>query len=606
MISFGPANTNDGLSVFVRQRSCNHIVYKSTSNNRTDDDETMEDTGSIPSADKIRKKIRARLRKDQEVRGAFEYMPYDTDQLRALRDAQGRNVTLDESVGSDISNLIRYDILATSSEPFLFLPCKPGHFYVRNKYKELYQSISDKWTSEFFRVVLLGNAGTGKSWFQVYALKCLLDCKERAYDIVIRQVGSSLSVIDLEEAVVYDWEVEGRKVVQMSRILKKTLYFFDPGDEPTKSPLFLFLPSLSTLSPFIDRIKEYRKNYCSELYFWPWSFGEMWCVVRDAAIPIEFDDFWDRYYKFGGILRHVLGEVRSADQQLTECLQQISIEILSSVALNVDRQLGGHNVSSFLVCYDSRWVTGHDRFSVKYLEYTSTRVEEEVEARLRCRSVTEKMDGVLKRIEGEMIDISGKKLEAVAMELLSLGTELSWSICEVGTRNASWKEFAMTKRKITRTYSVRENFHQPNMIIAPSNKRFPVVDFVFSWPHAGQPQRGQPQKGPPIVSFQCTWQTSHPFTVRALYDLRENHLAAADDQIVEIYIVSPMESAINANLSRQISDFLEGSLNMNLEYSRGTTVLASRLQTMWSNTLIFVIRPASSWQEHIRNYLSNH
>ena len=33
----------------------------------TDDDETMEDTGPIPSADKIRQKIRERLRKDQVI-----------------------------------------------------------------------------------------------------------------------------------------------------------------------------------------------------------------------------------------------------------------------------------------------------------------------------------------------------------------------------------------------------------------------------------------------------------------------------------------------------------------------------------------------------------
>ena len=49
----------------------------------------------------------------------------------------------------------------------------------------------------------VGNAGTGKSWFQVYALKQLLDDVERKFDIVIRQVKSKVAVFDLAEARAY-------------------------------------------------------------------------------------------------------------------------------------------------------------------------------------------------------------------------------------------------------------------------------------------------------------------------------------------------------------------------------------------------------------------
>jgi hypothetical protein len=44
--------------------------------------------------------------------------------------------------------------------------------YVRHFYEALYQVLlKNHWSSKTYRVVLTGNAGTGKSWFQAYALR---------------------------------------------------------------------------------------------------------------------------------------------------------------------------------------------------------------------------------------------------------------------------------------------------------------------------------------------------------------------------------------------------------------------------------------------------
>ena len=122
----------------------------------------------------------------------------------------------------------------------------------------------------------------------------------------------------------------------------------------------------------------------------------------------------------------MLGENRDAAAKLTSRWKEISVDILSSIALNIDREQQGHNVSGYLVCYDSRGDEGDERFSKKNLEYTSVQVEEEVVARLDVKPMKVKMQGVLERMNGLIIDMSGKMLESAAMELLSEGTLYSW------------------------------------------------------------------------------------------------------------------------------------------------------------------------------------
>ena len=195
-------------------------------------------------------------------------------------------------------------------------------------------------------------------------------------------------------------------------------------------------------------------------------------------------------------------------------MENISLDILTSIALHVDREERRNNVSGYLVCHDNRFVEGTTRFSTKNLEYTSVLVEEEVAKRLHTKPTKEKMSNVLKRINGEMLDLSAKNLEDVAMELLSEGTAFSWLSCEVGTANPSWRPFSMTKRITRRVFSIENNFTESNLILAPTNVRFPVIDFLCSLLGSKLP----------VLSFQCTWQDRHPFAVRALHDLRRQHL----------------------------------------------------------------------------------
>ena len=63
------------------------------------------------------------------------------------------------------------------------------------------------------------------------------------------------------------------------------------------------------------------------------------------------------------------------------------------------------------------------------------------------------------------------------MELLSQGRQFQWERKEIGVSHASWDRYAVSKRTIVYDYDLT-GFRHANKIIAPTNRTFPVVDFV--------------------------------------------------------------------------------------------------------------------------------
>ena len=524
------------------------------------------------------------------IQRSLERHPSSTNQLRALRRSQLEEVLPVENVGSTCRKLHFYSLPQTKNG-FLQLHSQPSKFYVRDGYKELYDAVCKEWEGNHYRVCLIGNAGTGKSMFQLFVLKQLLQQPEheRKYDLVVRQVDSRIYIIDLKHAEVFRWRIDAGDLTDLLGDLKKTLYFFEPGNDAERPPLGVFTPSLSTLSPYERRIKEYSKSLMKALYFWPWSFSEMWAVVLHSQLSIDFDEFVERYKLFGGIIQNVLGQDHRAKEKLESRLQTIDFDILTKKALNVDREdSSGATVSGFLVCYNHRWNEGNNDFSKKNLEYTSLAVEDEVLNKLRVRTADEHVKGVLRRLNGEMIDLSGKMLENAAMELFSCGTTYKWQTCAVG--EGSWRGFRFAQKTIRRTFTIGQRCTQENLIIAPMNCNFPAVNFLFSCQKEQQP----------VVAFQCTWDKTHPLTVRALYEFRCEQMQIPDTQIVNIYLISPDKETLYQSKTK--SQFLDGSLAVDLQWTQTKTVRTNRLQTMWNSTNIHVLRPKKSWKETLTEY----
>ena len=202
------------------------------------------------------------------------------------------------------------------------------------------------------------------------------------------------------------------------------------------------------------------------------------------------------------------------------------------------------------------------------------------------------MEGMLSRLDGERIDLSGKVLQNVSIELLSRGTDYSWRSCEVG--GSEWVRFRANQRTSLRVYQSSEHLTQQDLITAPTRTTLPVIDFVFSLPSV--------DTSLPVVAFQCTWKKEHFITVRALYDLRCNLMRIPDTQMLNIYLISPEKEA--HYLSKSKWHFLSGSLNVDLEWRKNEDPIpASRLQTLWGNTGIHVLEPYESWQSTFEGWL---
>lgn len=527
---------------------------------------------------------------------------FDTTNLFYSSDLSAQVVTLKNAIPEKTTvdpRLFGCD-LQLGGESFLGLTTELEKFYIREGYGDLYELLKKTLsTKKPRRVCLIGNAGTGKSWYQVYVLRRLLleEDTNREFELVVRQVGDEFFIIDLVNCEVYLWHgVAAGSRVSLLNNMKKTLYMFEPGLDKQSPPLDLKdVPSLATLSPFATRIEEYKKDRYDELYFWPWSVTELLAIAVEGKR--DLDEVLKRQLKFGGILRHILApgldtqgedKVSRAQADLEARLATVNVEALVLKEVNIDRTPteDGKNVSGFILSYDGRNLTGDARFIEKNIEYTSPYVEEKVEAKLRTVPLLKKVDVVIDRLDNRLVDLSGKNLEAVVTYMFSLHSQYQWESSRVGT--GVWNDFPLEGRNVEGLWQVSEKLRRANTILVPSSTNFPVCDIIFSNPNVAQP----------IVVVQFTWQETHPFSVRAMYDLRVNHLKIADDAFLRVYVISPGKEEKYATMGKQL--FLKGypeSLNSLLKFTNAIQVPPQQIQRMWQHTEVHVMRPKGQWKD---------
>lgn len=551
------------------------------------------------------------------------------DKLKALLDDSRLEADVDSTLSLKHDKALTWNLEAlknstavpvvgtTGGEGTPLIACPVGHFrgevfldvygmfnflYIRKGYDELFEDIRTLWkTKGVTKVLLVGNAGTGKSWYQLYILRRLLkrstDFQDDAdeYDFVFRQVGHQHYLIDIKDCVVY--KVNSLDV-NLLKFLTRSLYFFEPGQEKELTPTTVGLPSLATLSPYAKRISEYDKFGTMQLYFWPWSFTELCAIVEHSGLDITLDDLCDRYLLYGGIVRHILTPTlkqKETKNNLIARLANVDLSILQKKAADVDRDATGNNVSGFILCYDGKRDALERKsqegngifFDDRVLRYTSAYVEQSVERILDRKSMEEKMMIVLDRLNDRVIDLSGKNLEAVTTEFLSKSI-VKWQIKRAGL--VGWSDFTTKKRTVNKEYSIVEQLTKADQLLVPTNTSFLVADMVFSsW------------GDDPTIVFQCTWQPSHPFTVRALYELRVKHLRIPTSKAVYIIMVAPGQEEKYA--AKPETDYLSNSVDEALQYTKSETVDVAVLQEMWAHTEVHVLRPKQPWKDIIGGWL---
>jgi hypothetical protein len=417
---------------------------------------------------------------------------------------------------------------------------------------------------------------------------------------VVRQQGTELYIYDLVECEAMTWQLKMEdhrtELKKFLDDMEETVYFFEPDDTEEK-PLHLnATPSLSTLSPFYDRIKEYSKVQYMELYFPTWSLSELIAVGKDQGTVHTEDLIKERYRKFGGIIRHIMALPGSkvADDALNIRLQNPKIDLLHRKYVAIDRKAEGDNVSGYLLRYSDIPEEGEDSFATKGLAFTSALVKDQIRTQLNTYTLKANVQVVLDHLSHKVVDRSGLHLENVTAELLARGQDIAWqyaTINDVAGTKATWKKYTTKKRKIEKVSGYfGDKIAEANKIFQSSDEQLPAADIILSAPVSTKAE---------VDAVQTTWQEAHPFSLRALYDLRVKRMQIKETCQLNLYFAVPNRS--EEYLTRIRSNFLtKGSTVANpLQLTTKETVPAAYLRTMWANTTMHVLRPKDGWKDAV-------
>ena len=153
-----------------------------------------------------------------------------------------------------------------------------------------------------------------------------------APEVVIRQVGESvMQVWDIQRGQVLVYR-RGHVSHNLLRCFdpKKSLYIYEPADY-LEQPFFECLPSMCSVPNDVWRYQDLSRNGgARRLYMPTWTHSELQAVRNFVAnrspgqMPLSQEDISERFYKFGGIFRHIF----AADVSVIEKEQKFAIQNL--------------------------------------------------------------------------------------------------------------------------------------------------------------------------------------------------------------------------------------------------------------------------------------
>ena len=484
-------------------------------------------------------------------------------------------------------------------------------YFERGFYSNLYDEIIRLWKDEggtrkkkmqkikgrtrkkkMQKIVLTGNAGVGKSWFQIYVLRRLLKSTDRLFRFVLRQIGTAFYLYDLDTCAAFRVKGDRYDVKKAISAHGRILYLYEPDEMVDQPPLAVEAPSLSTLSPRKNRIKEYMKLLPHVLYMPVGDYEELECIAGEEGLDIDVVE--KNYHVFGGIFRYSLfhtDEERETKKRTVNAkCEQVTAGLLRSIGADIDDdpQKPEGNISGFVLSYTDIPLDGQNPFTSPSLTLTSSYIRERITNKLSLSSYQEHVVMLAETLQKMKLDHSGMDLEKSVVFMLSLGPHrLKWQYRAVGGEpDRSIKDLALTKREIT-----RGEFNAA-LVNYPSDMSYPLVDCVFVINNV-------------YWTVQTTWQRDYAFKLRTLLSLR-TRLNLNLDVVLNILFVNPAHHTTYENRHR--SDYLaKGELVSKdiLDSKKRLLMPAHDVAIMWKNTRVFVAFPKDNdWQNAIKTALN--
>lgn len=505
------------------------------------------------------------------------------------------------------------------TEEFLGLEVRSSRLYLeRPCYPRLFDTLMSRWEkTKDKRIVLTGNVGIGKSWFQVYFLQRLLRNRNSedpnlllSVRFILRHRKEEFVLIDLETCDA--WELKASSGGSANEAAKDFLknirgvfYLFEPLQDQSIVPIFQpGTPSLLTVSPNPDRLKGYKKEARPGSFFVPiWTLAELLFVLgleKDVQKDSSYF-FKTQFYKFGGVIRRTLDYDRDSwESELRELdakIKHADLDVIRSMHVGIDDKSEGeimNNISGYICSYADIEEKGERAFYYPArLGMSSGYAKEEVRRRLGLADPQEHGKRLLECFNGEAQDITGMDLEVSAAHLLSLGPmRVKWEYEEVGQTGPQKKVLTLqhTKRNVSR----KDSEFDFGKVGYPKSTNFPLIDFFIQL------------KGS-IWGFQTTWQQSHPFRLATLWSLRQK-LGLDETNTLNIVYVMADEKTLECYRNRSKIQYLVKGQNEKkaITNDKNKEVLsATKVKTMWDNTKIFVGYPRGMcWREALETWLT--
>ncbi len=437
---------------------------------------------------------------------------------------------------------------------------------VREFYEELLKKIRS------YRVcVLIGNPGIGKSVYHFYCLARMLNptlfgplpadhknCTD-APKVVIRQVGATMTIYDIEKRVAY------RELPADPRILKYfnpavTLYLFEPAGTKNMEPYYddIRCPILATVSPDTSRYKEICKNGGLRLYMPIYERQQLLDVgsylLDQKTLPesLRADNVYspknisDRYGIFGGIIRHVLpatsGKLLQAEAARRDALYESNAEKLLSTKSIEDNKVS-HMLKQMIV---ARSQDGSYDFTSFHTEIVNESIVQELGNKISEVGLKMKIQALMRNDKFNVPD-PGLSIvyEVVLTELLTSREGSKWAVRKSATSNKyvdcsenDWKCYEMNLLRVERDIIPQFDNMDYRVLYYPRDSNYPAVDFFFKSNISGIDR---------LSAFQVTRQQEPNKEIKlSAYRKFLGNVGQKDSSLIQLYVVPRPRLANNS------------------------------------------------------------
>ena len=393
---------------------------------------------------------------------------------------------------------VQNDVLQLPNEvKFLNAARLPSKLYVRKAYEDLHSLIHD--TYRHRSILVVGNPGTGKSFFALYEMYRLL--KDGA-TIVYECLPFSVFMVLTAEQLLYAGprlEMRHPLVRELFRN-HQTYYLFDAGTQRDIYPYCgVAAKTIVFSSPAKKNYHDYVKHSDPKMLYMPvWTLDELERVVGSVQAQT-------RYKIWGGIPRYVL----KLDQDTTpidDAVATLTPESLHNLAYKLE-ELGTPTVSHIILhIHVARDEEGKPIYDRRGVFFASDYVKEKVFDRF-ATSAIHQMCFYVENV-GSYTGFEGQLFEMLAHQKLAAGGTFSvrklqpnCSVSSTWTFNKFDVEYLEKVDDLT-NYRSRQNGY-----LRPRPRNFTSLDsIIIESPHS-------------VIGVQLTVSSSHPVKKIGLTDV---------------------------------------------------------------------------------------